>query len=74
MFRWEPYPDAVRYVAGVIGPGGKIIFLRDRLTVPNMQPDVDLPAGTYDWSVSAVNAAGVSIGCSFRPRRLVVKP
>jgi hypothetical protein len=51
-----------------------LIFVRSELTTTSTQPDVDLPAGTYDWSVSAINAAGQSIGCSFMPRRLIVQP
>jgi len=77
LLRWDPYPDAVRYLVVVLSQG-RSVFSRGgpqgNLATTSIQPDVDLPAGAYQWRVYAYNAAGQMIGCSFGPRGFTVRP
>jgi ankyrin repeat protein len=77
VLRWDPYPDAVGYNVQVIAANNQLVFARGnkgpRVTATTVEVDVDLPPGTYNWSVRAENAAGQVIGCSFLPRRFTVR-
>jgi len=77
VLRWDPYPDAVRYVAIVMSSDAQPVFTRGTqgptLTETSVQVDVALAAGAYQWRVNAFNAAGQMIGCSYAPRRFTVR-
>jgi len=77
VLRWEPYPDAVRYVAVVMSADNRPVFSRgyqgQLLKETSVEVDVALASGTYQWRVSAFNAAGQEIGCSYGPRRFMVR-
>lgn len=76
VLRWDTFPDATRYFVVVLLQG-KSVFTRggrEPQTATSVQPDVDLPPGAYQWRVTAHNAAGQMIGCSFEPRGFVVRP
>jgi hypothetical protein len=77
VLRWDPYPDAGRYLVVVLLQG-RSVFSRGgpqgNQTTTSIQPDVDLPPGAYQWRVYAYNAAGQMIGCSFGPRGFTVRP
>lgn len=77
ILRWNPYPDAVRYVATVISPTGQVVYTRGAqdqpLTETSVQVDVALAPGGYQWRVSAFNAAGQMIGCSYGPWGFTVR-
>ena len=76
VLRWDPYPDAVRYLA-VVMKDTEPVFTRGAqgppLTEASVQVDVTLAAGAYQWRVNAFNAAGQVIGCSYAPRRFTVR-
>jgi hypothetical protein len=77
VLRWDPYPDAVRYLAQVMSSDNQIAFIRGGqgppLTEATVQVDVPLAPGVYQWRVNAFNAAGQVIGCSYAPRRFTVR-
>jgi len=72
VLRWDPYPDAVRYLAVVMSANTQPVFTRP-LTETSVQVDVALVPGRYQWRVNAFNAAGQMIGCSYAPRRFTVR-
>ena len=77
MLRWDPFPDAARYLVIVVSQV-KAVFSRGGqaggLTDTSVQVDVDLPPGVYQWRVYAYTAGGQNIGCSFEPRAFIVRP
>ena len=78
ILKWNPYPDAVGYVARVyfIGPydvnSGVVVlvFARDYQDQPilgtSVEVSTDLPPGEYRWRVDAFNRLGHIIGCDLR--------
>jgi hypothetical protein len=77
VLRWDPYPDAVRYVVVVMSANNQPVFSRgdqgQLLKETSVQVDVALASGTYQWRVRAFNAADQEIGCSYGPRRFTVR-
>jgi ankyrin repeat protein len=74
VLRWDPYPDAVRYVVSVSPPTNQTVFTRAvQGSGMSAQVDVDLTPGAYQWRISAFNVAGQLIGCSFGPRGFTVR-
>ena len=77
ILQWNPYPDAVRYVATVLSPTAQVVYTRGAqgqpLTETSVQVDVALAPGGYQWRVSAFNAAGQMIGCSYGPWGFTVR-
>ena len=73
--RWDAYPDARRYVVDVFDRTSSIAmeWIVDA-AVTSVQIDADLPPGSYEWRVNAVNATGRTIGCSVAPRGFLVEP
>ena len=77
VLRWDTFPDATRYFVVVLLQGKSVLTRgggREPQTATSVQTDVDLPPGVYQWRVTAYNAAGQMIGCSFEPRGFVVRP
>jgi ankyrin repeat protein len=76
--RWDPYPDAARYVVTVLSSKMEPVFTRGSaqgapLTETSVQVDIALAPAEYQWRVDAFNAAGQMIGCSYLPRRFTVR-
>ena len=73
--RWDAYPAARRYVVDVFDRTSSVA--REWTVgadVTSIQIDADLPPGSYEWRVQAVNATGRPIGCSVAPRGFLVAP
>jgi hypothetical protein len=73
--RWNAYPDARRYVVDVFDRTSSIAreWIVDA-SVTSVQIDADLPPGSYEWRVNAVNATARAIGCSVARRAFLVEP
>ena len=73
--RWDAYPDSRRYVVDVFDRTSSIAmeWIVDA-DVTSVHIDADLPPGSYEWRVNAVNATGRAIGCSVAPRGFLVEP
>jgi Ankyrin repeats (3 copies)/Ankyrin repeat len=73
--RWNAYPDARRFVVDVFDRTSSIAreWIVDA-SVTSVQIDADLPPGSYEWRVNAVNATARAIGCSVAPRGFLVEP
>jgi hypothetical protein len=73
--RWDAYPGARRYVVDVFDRTSSIAMeWTVDAAVTSVQIDADLPPGSYEWRVNAVNATGRAIGCSVAPRGFLVEP
>ena len=73
--RWDAYPDARRYVVDVFDRTSSIAMQWTvDAAVTSVQIDADLPPGSYEWRVNAVNATGRALGCSVAPRGFLVEP